>query len=570
MIIPWEFQAKAEGALWDYFRERDGNPLVVMPTGTGKSVVIGTFVRNALAAFPQTRIVVLTHVETLIAQNHAKLMAVWPSAPAGIYSAGLSRRDTVHQIIFAGIQSVYDKPGVLGAADLVLIDEAHLVSPADETMYRAFVAAAEERNPKVKFVGFTATDWRLGSGKLAGNGIFTDVAIDQTTPEAWNYFVDEGYLSRLHSKKTVLQLSDAGIAISGGEYSMRGQQDALDRESLTRQAIEELLWWGNTEQRNCWMIFATGVQHCEHVAELLQDYGVSAVPIHSRMKDAARRIEDFKAGRYRAAVSMNKLTTGVDVPQIDLMGVLRFTKSSALWVQMLGRGTRMAYAPGFDLSTREGRFAAMAAGPKPNGCRVCDFAHNTERLGPINAPVVSMPRGPKRAGQGAPVRVCPSCAEYVHASLRICPACQYEFGAVIRIQGTSSDAEVMTRGEEPPAPVVQIFDVERVTYHVHKRRASSNPPSMRVSYYTTGEIPQKFEEWICLEHEGYARRRAEQWWRERLPPQWADSAPMPTGVAQAMEWASALLIPKQVKVWINSNRPKVVSYVYADGSEGSA
>ena len=536
-----------------------------MPTGTGKSVVIGRFCSSALRAYPHTRIVLLTHVETLIEQNFDKLMQVWPNAPAGIYSAGLGRRDTIQQIIFAGIQSVYDKPGLFPWIDLVLVDEAHLVSPKDETMYQAFLGAAKLINPQLKVIGFTATDWRLGLGKLVGGGMFTDVAIDMTTPAAWNWFVDNGYLAPLYSKKTVLRLDDSNIGTSGGEYIMSQQQKEVDKEDLTRAAIEEMIWWGNAENRNCWMIFATGVSHCEHVAEMLCDYGVEAIAVHSKAKDAAKRIEAFKHGEYRAAVSMNKLTTGVDVPQIDLMGVLRFTKSSSLWVQMLGRGTRPAYGDGFDLTTVDGRHSAIAAGPKPNGCRVCDFAHNTERLGPINNPVVSSPKGASKRKGIAPVRVCPACAEYVHASHRACTACGYEFGMVIRIDGKSSDAEVMTRDPQPD-PVVQLIDVERVTYHTHRRRNSVKPPSLRVSYYSSGDIPQKFEEWVCLEHSGNARHRAEDWWRDRLPAQWAN-APLPSSIEEAVEWAGHLQIPKKIKVWINTQRPKVMGYVYADGRE---
>lgn len=570
MIIPRDYQIDAKDALFDYFGDHVGNPLVLMPTGTGKSIVIGDFCRSALFAFPHTRIMAITHVETLIQQNYEKLLALWPAAPAGIYSAGLDRRDTIQQIIFAGIQSIYDKPGLFPWVDLLIIDEAHLVSPKDETMYQAFINALKLVNPKLKIIGLTATAWRLGLGMLTGNGIFTDIAIDMTTPAAWNWFVDNGYLAPLYSKKTVFRLDDSNIKVVGGEYSDASQQKEIDKEDLTRQAVEELVWWGNTENRTCMMMFATGVNHCEHVAEMLDYYGVPAVAIHSKAKDAAKRLAAFKAGYYRAAVSMNKLTTGVDVPQIDLMGILRFTKSSSLWVQMLGRGTRPAYAPGFDLTIAEERLASIAAGPKPNGCRVCDFAHNTERLGPINNPVVSSPKGAKKkSGQGAPVRVCPACSDYVHASKSECP-CGYKFGMVVRIDGSSSDAEVMTRDPQPE-PKVVLVDIERVTYHYSRRRNSDKPPTMRVSYFVVGGM-HKYEEWICFEHEGGARTRAENWWRERLPIGWPKSTPAPETIQQAIEWTGHLQIPKRLKVWINppNNRPRIQGYEYGDGTESVA
>lgn len=561
MITPRDYQHDARQALWDYFGKFSGNPLVLMPTGTGKSIVIGDFIRSALQAFPSTRVAVVTHVETLIQQNFNKMLQLWPSAPAGIYSAGLARRDTHCQVTFAGIQSIHKKADLLPPLDLVLIDEAHLVSPKDETMYQAWLDAQRERSPHLKVIGFTATAWRLGSGELAGNGIFNDVAIDMTTPAAWNWFVDQGYLAPLHSKRTVLRLDDAGIGSSGGEYILSQQQRAVDKADLTRQAIEEMIWWATQENRKTWMVFATGVEHCEHVADMLESYGVSAVAIHSKTKDAAAKLEAFKQGEYTAAVSMNKLTTGVDVPNIDLMGVLRFTKSSSLWVQMLGRGTRCAYAPGFDLTTPQGRHDAIAAGPKPNGCRVCDFAHNTERLGPVNNPVISAPKGPKRKGQGAPVRICPSCAEYVHASHRQCPACGHEFGTVLRINGTASGAEVMTR-EAQEAPVVERIEVDRVTYHYHKRRNSGKPPSLRVSYYSADELPQRFQEWICFEHGAGARTRAVSWWKERVPAEQREALPVPDTIEEATKMADGLRIPKRILVWTNTQYPKVTGYEY--------
>ncbi|NDG48730.1 MAG: DNA helicase, partial [Rhodospirillales bacterium] len=101
------YQRAAIEALYDYFAASDGNPLVVIPTAGGKSVVIAGFIREAIAAYAETRVLVLTHQRELISQNFMAMMRAWPEAPAGIYSAGLSRRDIRAQILFAGIQSIH-------------------------------------------------------------------------------------------------------------------------------------------------------------------------------------------------------------------------------------------------------------------------------------------------------------------------------------------------------------------------------------------------------------------------------------------------------------------------------
>lgn len=553
IIQPRDYQWDADRALWDYFAAKDGNPLVLMPTGTGKSVVIGVFVHGVWRAYPGTRVMAVTHVETLITQNHAKLLDLWPGAPAGIYSASVGRRDTHTPITFAGIQSVYDKAELFGRVDLLVIDEAHLVGPNDETMYQAFISALLKVNPKLKIIGLTATGWRLGLGELVGGGIFTDVAIDMTTPAAWNWFIDSGYLSPLYSKKTHYHLSAEGVAVRGGEYVLSQLQDAVDQENVTRAAVEEMIHWGTNKQ--CWMVFAAGVRHCDHIAEMLNDYGVHTVSIHSKSKDPETLVNDFKRGRYRAAVSMNKLTTGVDAPQIDLIGVMRHTMSSSLWVQMLGRGTRPVYAPGYPLATAEQRLAAIAAGPKAHGCLVLDFARNTENLGPINDPLIPSRKGKKKGGGGAPIRVCPACDGYNPASARFCWQCQYEFPYKVYMDGRASEAEVMTRSPvEQPAPHVEELDVAKVTYAIHHKEGK--PPSLRVTYYVDNGF-RMFKEFVCPQHEGTAARRAALWWKDR-----ASSAP-PATANEMRELANTLRIPKKIRVWTNRKpHPEIMSYVY--------
>lgn len=560
MIIPRDYQYDAVNAIWQYFTKFSGHPLVLMPTGTGKSVVIGEFARSALHAFPSTRIMIGTHVETLITQNYAKLMELWPTAPAGIYSAGVGRRDTFSQITFVGIQSVFDRASEFVWVDILMVDECHLISPEAETMYRRLINSLLAINPNLKIIGFTATGWRLGSGELVGSGIFTDIAIDMTTPAAWNWFIDMGYLVPLSSKKTRFHLDANGVKVTGGEFNMGALQTHVDTPNKTRQAVHEIMQWGVDRAR--WMVFASGVNHCEHISEMFQDEGISSVAIHNKSKKPQDLLAAYKEGHYRCAVSMNKLTTGVDIPEIDLIGVLRHTKSSSLWVQMLGRGTRPWYAPGYDLSTVAGRLASIGAGCKARGTLVLDFARNTESLGPINDPKIPPKKKPSKGGGGAVMKGCPICLEYCPASARYCFKCGHEFVMKLHIDGEASTLEVMTRTVQPD-PVVELVDVERVTYYIHQRRNSTSPASLRVSYFIKGLLRKPFEEYICFEHSGAARTYAMRWWQERAPAELTEAVPVPDTTAQAAHYCDQLKIPKQIRVWVNSHpKPKVMSYEY--------
>lgn len=391
-----DYQDYAIESIFRYFEEGgEGNPVVAMPTGTGKSVVIGGFIQRAFQRYPGQRVMKLTHVKELIEQNFEKLLAIWPTAPAGIFSAGLRRRDAYCPITYAGIATAIKAVETFGHVDLLLIDECHLVSPKADTMYQAFINGLKKVNPYLKVIGFTATHYRMGQGLLIEEGgLFTDVCVDMTTLEAFNWFLAEGYLCPLVPRPTRTELDVEGVEIRQGEYNLKQLQEAVDRDEVTHAALLEALEMGHDRQH--WLVFASGVEHAIHVAAMLESLGVSATCVHSKMSDGERdqRLADYKAGKYRAMVNNGILTTGFDFPAIDLIVMLRPTQSPGLWVQMLGRGTRPLYAPGFDLETTEGRLAAIINSPKRN-CLVLDFAGNTRRLGPINDPVI-----PKRKGKG--------------------------------------------------------------------------------------------------------------------------------------------------------------------------
>ena len=196
------YQAEAIEAIYAYFSKKQGNPLVALPTGTGKSVVIGEFIRGVYQRYPNQRVMMLTHVKELIEQNLDKLLTIWPTAPAGVYSAGVGRKESNFPITFAGIASVAKKAEAFGHIDLVLIDEAHLVSADQDTLYQKFLADLKKVNPYLKVIGFTATTYRLGLGSLTNGGVFTDVCYDQTTMEAFNRLVAEGFMAPLIPKRT--------------------------------------------------------------------------------------------------------------------------------------------------------------------------------------------------------------------------------------------------------------------------------------------------------------------------------------------------------------------------------
>lgn len=572
------YQTEAVKSIWDYFYDKDGNPLVAMPTGTGKSVVIARFLSSVFNKYPMQRVMMLTHVKELIAQNYEKLLMLWPFAPVGIFSAGLNERNSMCPITFAGIQSVWKKWAVFGHIDLVIIDEAHLLSPNDQTMYRSFLAGLKSVNPYLKVIGFTATPWRLGHGHLCdpyednkGNiipSLFTDVCFDLTTMDAFNRLIAEGYLLPLVPKKTKLELSVDGLHIRGGEYMENEMQQMFDKDEITEAALREAIQIAAEQGRKHWLIFASGVDHADHIGQMLDYLGISNGVVHSKKDGRDKIIEDFKRGNITAIVNNNVLTTGFDSPHIDLIIVLRATTSSVLWVQMLGRGTRPDYnpmighngGPKFDLNTFDGRWGAINASDKQN-CLVLDYARNTARLGPVNDPVI-----PRRKGEGggeAPVKECPKCECFVHASLRFCNGilpsgakCDNEFSFEVKFKAEAASDELI-KGEMPKTSV---FKVDHISIDEHRKLGK--PPSVKVTYYYGYK---SISEYICPEHADWAGRKFAKWWRERA------GTDQPTTTAEAINRIREANMPSHIRVWTNRKPyPEIMAHCFDGTAFGTA
>ena len=538
------YQEEAEYSIFDYFAKGNtGNPVVAMPTGTGKSVVIGNFVRRAFELWPTQRFMMLTHVKELISQNAEKLQAIWPTAPLGMYSAGLNRRDMGMPIVFGGVQSVAPaiKKALLtetilsdirlhfGWRDLLLIDECHLLSPNDDTLYQYVIAELLKINPNMRTVGFTATPYRLKQGMITDGGIFTDICYDLTTIESFNRLIAEGFLAPLIPRPTNVVIDVSNVGITGGEYNSKQLEEAIDDET-TFNGVKEMVDLGR--DRACWLVFAAGVKNAEKIAAMLNYLGISAAAVHSKNKPKENDaiIEAFKNGEYRALVNANKLTTGFDHPPIDLIGMFRPTLSPGLWVQMLGRGTRPSPATG------------------KSNCLVLDFARNTPKLGPINDPKI--PGRPGKKLGDMPVRICPECGVYNHASARFCISCGCEFTFENKLFETAG-TDALLRDD---APVVETFPVHRVIYNLHEKRDASgnltSPPMIKVSYFAG---LQTFNEFVMLEHGGFVGRKAKDWWRQRHSEE-----PPPT-TYQALQRIGELRSPRAIRVWLNKKYPEVLS-----------
>jgi len=199
------YQKAALDALDAYWNAGGGHPLCVLATGTGKSVLIAKLIQDIAAGFPKLRVVVLVHVRELLDQNLKHLLQLWPDAPYGINSAGLRQRNWDAPIVLANIQSVWRNPQRLGVRHLVVIDESHLVPHDGDGMYRSLLDGLRVIEPSLRVCGFTATPYRLDSGRLdEGDGrIFDKVVTDYGIADG----IRDGWLAPLSSKATTASVS---------------------------------------------------------------------------------------------------------------------------------------------------------------------------------------------------------------------------------------------------------------------------------------------------------------------------------------------------------------------------
>jgi DNA repair protein RadD len=527
------YQREAVDAVYRHLRERADNPVIVIPTAGGKTPVMATICRDAVQQW-DGRVLVLAHVKELLEQTAGTLHRVAPDLPMGIFSAGLGRRDLGYAVTVAGIQSIYRRAADLPPLDLVIVDEAHCIPPEGDGMYRQFLAEAKVVNPQVRTIGLTATPFRMSSGPICRPDHFLNAVCYEAGVRE---LIVAGYLSPLRTKAGSEKADWSALHIRGGEYVADEVEAMMDTDRLVRSACAEIV--EHTRDRRSVLIFASGIEHGGHVQRVLgQEHGVQCgfVTGDTPGGERDRLVDDFRAGRLKYLANVNVLTTGFDAPGIDCIAMLRPTLSPGLYYQMVGRGFRLA--------------------PGKADCLVLDFGGNVLRHGPVDALRIEEPG---RGDGEAPAKECPQCHAVIAAGYATCPECGHEFPErqVRQHEAKASDAAVLS-GQV----TLTEYDVSEVSYSVHTKRDAppDAPKTMRVQYRIGWNIWRS--EWICFEHTGWARAKAESWWRRRT------DQPAPATAAEAAATAIAGYLAEPVAITIKSvageKYDQIIGYRFAD------
>ncbi len=351
-----DYQQDAVAATLKHFRKTNESAVIVLPTGSGKSLVIAELARLA-----NRKILVLTHVKELVEQNHQKYQSLGLSA--GIYSAGLKQKVTHHQVTFASIQSAARNLQDFNEAySLIIIDECHRVNLAnsekgegddkDESssnQYQQVIAKLKQSNPKVKLLGLTATPYRLGMGWIYKKHYRGIVRSEQKRPFEHciyelplRYLIKKKYLTEPRLVDATIEHYDFGSLRenASGEYNSTEVNALLGKHHrVTKGIIEQVIELGETRQGI--MIFAATVDHAKEIYGYLPALHSALITGATDSTDRDSLIKSFKQKHIKYLVNVSVLTTGFDAPHVDMIAILRPTQSVSLYQQIIGRGLRL-------------------------------------------------------------------------------------------------------------------------------------------------------------------------------------------------------------------------------------
>lgn len=359
---------------------------VVLPTGSGKSLVVG-----ALAAHFGTALCLQPSKE-LVAQNAAKCAA--NGVQHTLYCGGLGEKDFSGPVVLGTGASVRRYLDDLPHVAVLIVDEAHrnieeMIMIADEL---------RKRNPDLVIVALTATPYVLGRGYIyqirpdnsvwdkaqAKNPPYSKCVYEKNAGE----LVAEGYLSPITVGRPLQSYDTSNLQIERGKFTTGSIKQAMRRETTAAivQQLQEVM-----EHRDSCMVFASSIDHAADITGILGSQArMITGETPARQRD--HYLDMLRRRRIRYLVNVATLTTGVDIPRVDVIAVLRPTDSAALFEQIKGRGMR--------LSPETGK----------KDCLLLDYAGNIERYYPAGDIYVPQIQACSDKPEGVLLPVtCPKC-----------------------------------------------------------------------------------------------------------------------------------------------------------------
>lgn len=549
MMILRDYQSNAVTATFDWWTKHEGACLLTLPTAAGKSIICAEIVRQVWYQWPDfhPRTVVLVPSKELAEQNAEKLVKLLPqNISVGFVSASLGKKQHLKDVVVATIGSIYKDAHQMGNIKIVIIDEAHLCNNnGKETgMYRRFLTELA-KYCQFRVVGMTATAFR-GDGVWLTDGddpLFTGIANTVTMRQ----LLDAGYIAPLVppvAGAITTRIDTSTVGISNGDYKVGELSDVV--ETYLQGVADESVRLA--ADRKKWIAFTPSVTNAQSLASKLAARGIFAHVVCGETPKQEREtlIELFRQGDIRCLVTVLALSTGFDVPDVDCLIWCRPTRSPVLYVQGFGRACRIA--------------------PGKTDALVLDFTDTTERMGPVD---LVKGHAKKRKDGEAPFVVCDECGTRNHAKATVCIECGAEIAHAEKEAQAAKASTAAVLSTQMQAFMAQYSwnDITKVDYSIHRK--DGKPDSLRVDYWAGLMIVAS--EWVCFEHEGYAQRKAHEWYMFRKP---IDYGHEPGSVEQLLEWIATgfyLKTPTRIATRRNGKYTEIVSYDFSrtESNQGS-
>ena len=319
------YQKEAVEAIFSEWKEEHRRTLLVLPTGTGKTVVFAKVVE--LKVGEGKRVLILAHRNELLEQASNKLKEAC-GIDTVLEKADSTAVGKLSPVTVGSVQTLYREHRLIQYPrdyfDIIIVDEAH------HAMSDTYQKILEYFN-KALVLGVTATPDRADRKNLGQ--YFDSLAYEYPMRKA----VKEGYLAPIKAQMIPLDIDITNVGISNGDYAVGEIGSALD--PYLEQIAKEMLTYCKDRKT---VVFLPLIRTAQKFCEILSSYGLSACEVNGDSTDRNEVIKDFECGNYQVLCNAMLLTEGWDCPDVDCIVVLRPTKVRSLYQQMVGRGMRLA------------------------------------------------------------------------------------------------------------------------------------------------------------------------------------------------------------------------------------
>lgn len=317
-----------EEAFDHVFSEWDGGrkkTLVVMPTGTGKTIVFAKIVEECVRR--GYRVLIMAHRGELLDQAADKIFKA-TGLRSSVEKADRTCLGEWYRVVVGSVQTLMHERRLKKFPpdyfDAIIIDEAHhCISPSYQTVLQHFGAS--------KVLGVTATPDRADMKNLGS--YFESLAFEYTMPDA----IRSGYLVPIKALTIPLKIDISMVGISAGDFKAGEVGTALD--PYLYQIADEMVKYCKDRKT---IVFLPLINTSQKFMKILNERGFVAGEVNGQSEDRAQILQDFENGKYNVLCNSMLLTEGYDCPAVDCIIVLRPTKSRPLYAQMVGRGTRLS------------------------------------------------------------------------------------------------------------------------------------------------------------------------------------------------------------------------------------